>query len=492
MSGTAAAQPGGTRHAALADDRQWDGRQDASALAEGSKSVMASAPVIDPKIFKAYDVRGVYPAELNDETAYLIGRALVQYLALDAVAVGRDMRLSSPALAAAIIRGITEQGADAVDLGLTTTDELYFAVGKFDYPAGVMITASHNPGKYNGIKMCRAQAVAISSETGGDTIRDIVLSGQFEQPQRTGQVTQRDVTDDYVRHVLSFIDVRKVRPLKVAIDAGNGMAGLIVPKVFAHLPCTLVPLYFELDGSFPNHPASPIELENTAELRRVVVEQHCDMGVAFDGDADRMFLITEKGEQLGGDMVTALVAQSLLRKYPGATILYNLINSRSVPEVIERSGGRAVRTRVGHSFIKAQMREENAVFGGEHSGHFYFRDNWYADSGLIACLIVLELISESGQTVSELLKPIDTRFRSGEINSEVTDQQAKMDEIVRHYAAEGAQIDHLDGITIGFPTWWANVRPSNTEPLLRLNVEADTREELERKRDEVLALIRQH
>ena len=452
---------------------------------------MASSSAIDPRIFGAYDVRGVYPTDLNEDGAYAIGRALVQFLGVDTVAVGRDMRVSSPALAAAVIRGITEQGADAIDLGMTTTDELYFAVGKYGYPGGVMVTASHNPGRYNGLKMCKADAVALSADTGVRQIRDIAVSGRFEEPQRMGQVIQRDVTDAYVEHALSFIDVSKVKPYKIAVDAGNGMAGMIVPRVFKRLPCELVPLFFELDGTFPNHPASPIEPENTEDLRRVVVEQHCDMGVAFDGDADRMFLISEMGALLGGDMVTALVSDSVLKKQPGATILYNLICSRSVPELIERDGGHAIRTRVGHSFIKAQMRENNAIFGGEHSGHFYFRDNWYADSGLIAFLIVLELISVSGKTVSELLAPIDTRFRSGEINSEVSDQQAKMAEIERHYAAEGAKIDHLDGVTVGFPTWWFNVRPSNTEPLLRLNLEADTHDEMERRRDEVLHLIRQ-
>jgi phosphomannomutase len=373
---------------------------------------------------------------------------------------------------------------------MTTTDELYFAVGKFKYPAGVMITASHNPAQYNGLKFCREDAIPLSSETGVDDIRDLALAGRFDAPARAGRVTPRDVTDDYVSHVLSFIDVAKVKPLKVAVDAGNGMAGMIVPRVFARLPCQLVPLYFELDGHFPNHPASPIEPENTEQLRRVVVEQGCDLGAAFDGDADRVFLIDDQGRLVGGDMTTALVAQSLLRRFPRSTILYNLICSRSVPELIAREGGRGVRTRVGHSFIKRQMREENAIFGGEHSGHFYFRDNWYADSGLIALMIVLELVSQSGQTVAQLLKPIDTRFRSGEINSEVKDQAAKMREIEEHYAARGATIDLLDGVSVGFPTWWCNVRASNTEPLLRLNVEADTRAEMEQRRDEVLALIR--
>jgi len=452
---------------------------------------MAGEQAINPKIFGAYDVRGIYPETLDEDAAYRIGRAFVQYLVASAVAVGRDMRVSSPALAGAVIRGITDQGADAIDLGMTTTDELYFAVGKFGYPAGVMVTASHNPKQYNGLKMCREEAIAISSETGGNAIRDLALAGNPPEPARKGQVIQRDVTDDYVRHVLSFIDVAKVRPLKIAVDAGNGMAGMIVPKVFEQLPCELIPLYFELDGTFPNHPASPIEPENTAVLRALVPERHCDMGVAFDGDADRMFLVDEQGKLLGGDMVTALVAQSLLRKHPGATILYNLISSRSVPELIERDGGRAVRTRVGHSFIKAQMRQENAIFGGEHSGHFYFRDNWYADSGLIAFLVVLELISESGKTVSDLVREVDHRFRSGEINTEVADQEGRMRAIEAHYVAEGGQVDFLDGITVSFPTWWFNVRPSNTEPLLRLNLEADTADEMAKRRDEVLQLIRQ-
>ena len=452
---------------------------------------MASTSGVNPRIFGAYDVRGVYPTDLNEDVAYRIGRAFAQYLDVSPIAVGRDMRLSSPALAQAFIQGVTDQGADAVDLGLTTTDQLYFAVGKYGYPAGAMITASHNPKQYNGIKMCRANAVAISSETGGFAIRDIAVSGQFTEPERKGAVTVRDVSDAYVEHCLSFIDIANVKPFKIAVDAGNGMAGMMLPRVFAKLPCELIPLYFELDGTFPNHPASPIEPENTAELRRIVPERGCDMGAAFDGDADRMFLIDEHGRLLGGDMVTALVAHSLLQKHPGATILYNLICSRSVPELIERDGGRAVRTRVGHSFIKARMREENAIFGGEHSGHFYFRDNWYADSGLIAFLIVLELVSLSGKTVSELVAEVDTRFRSGEVNSETHDQQGRLEAIERTYAAQGAKIDHLDGVTVAFPTWWANVRPSNTEPLLRLNVEADTREEMERRRDELLAIIRQ-
>jgi phosphomannomutase len=451
---------------------------------------MTMPTTINPAIFKAYDVRGIYPAEINEDAAYAYGRALVRYLDVAQVAVGRDMRLSSPALAEALIRGITDQGADAIDLGLTTTDELYFAVGKFNYPAGVMITASHNPKQYNGIKTCREHAIALSSATGLNDIRDLMLKGNFPAPAEQGRVIRLDVTQDYVDHALSFIDTSKIKPLKVVVDAGNGMAGMMMPRVFKRLPAQLIPLYFELDGSFPNHPASPIEPENMVDLQKAVREHHADLGAAFDGDADRVFIVDEHGGLIGGDMVTALVAKSLLKKYPGSTILYNLICSRSTPETIERSGGRAVRTRVGHSFIKTQMRDENAIFGGEHSGHFYFRDNWYADSGLIAFLIILELISEEGKPVSELLKPIDIRLRSGEINSEVKDIPGKLKQLEDHYQAQGAQIDHLDGVTVQFKDWWFNVRASNTEPLIRLNLEADTQALMEAKRDEVLALIR--
>ena len=451
---------------------------------------MTTPSSIDPDIFKAYDVRGVYPTEINEEAAYRYGRALVRYLKPTQVAIGRDMRLSSPALAEALIRGVTEQGADAIDLGLTTTDELYFAVGKFNYTAGVMITASHNPKQYNGIKTCREQAIALSSATGLNDIRDLMLKNVFPTPDVPGRRIRHDVTDNFVNHALSFIDISKIKPLKISVDAGNGMAGMIIPRVFKKLPCQLIPLYFELDGSFPHHPASPIEPENMRDLQQAVREQHADLGIAFDGDADRMFAVDEQSGLIGGDMITALVAKNLLRKHPGSTILYNLICSRSTPETIERAGGRAVRTRVGHSFIKAQMREENAIFGGEHSGHFYFRDNWYADSGLIAFLIVLELICQENQTLSQLLKPIDTRVRSGEINSEVADIPGKLKQIEDHYQAQGAQIDHLDGITIQFKDWWFNLRASNTEPLIRLNLEADTKPLMEEKRDEVLALIR--
>src|SRR5438105_8618531 len=446
--------------------------------------------IVDPSIFKAYDVRGIYGESLTDEVAYRIGRAAALYLNVSEIAVGRDMRLSSPQLAAALIRGVTDQGVNAINLGMTTTDELYFAVGKFNYPAGVMITASHNPGKYNGMKFCRAQAFPISLDSGLADIRDLAVHGNFPEPAQKGLVSKRDITDDYVKHALSFIDVSKIRPLKVVIDAGNGMAGMILPKVFQHLPCELVPLYFELDGSFPHHPASPIEPENMEDLQKKVREVHADLGAAFDGDADRMFPVDEHGDVVDGSMVTAAVSNSLLHKYPGSTILYNLIVSKSVPALIDKLGGKAVRARVGHSYIKAEMRKLNAIFGGEHSGHFYFRDNWFADSGLIALLITLELVSIEAKPLSELLKPLDKGVRSGEINSVVNDVQGKLHALEEKFGKDAKSVDHMDGITVDYGDWWFNVRPSNTEPLLRLNVEANSKELMEQKRDELLAFIR--
>ena len=449
-----------------------------------------SQTVVNPDIFSAYDIRGIYGDTLTDEVAYRIGRAAAQYLDVPEIAVSRDMRVSSPQLAAALIRGITDQGVNAIDLGMNTTDGLYFAVGKFNFSAGVMITASHNPAQYNGMKFCRAQAAPISEETGLADIRDLAVSGHFAEPTRKGQVTQRDVTEAYINHVLSFIDINKIKPLKVVIDAGNGMAGMIVPRVFQRLPCELVPLYFELDGSFPHHQASPIEPQNMVDAQNKVREVQADMGAAFDGDADRMFAVDELGNLVDSSMVIAAVSQSLLRKQPRSTILYNLIVSKSVPALIERLGGHAVRTRVGHSFIKAEMRKRDAIFGGEHSGHFYFRDNWFADSGLIAFLILLELVSVENKPLSAILAPLDSGFRSGEINSKVSDVSDKLHALEERFGAGAHLIDHLDGLTVDQGDWWFNVRPSNTEPLLRLNVEANTRALLEEKRDEVLAFIR--
>ena len=444
---------------------------------------------LNTAIFKSYDVRGIYPAELNEDVAYQIGRCFVPLLGAKTVAVGRDMRPSGETLFEAFARGASEAGAEVVDIGLVSTDALYFAVGKFGYDGGVMITASHNPANYNGMKFTRDKAQAMSLDTGLAEIRDRILSGMLPpKAAKPGSITHVNVLDDFAAHCLSFIDASKVKPLKIAVDAGNGMAGETVPHVFKHLPCEVIPLYFELDGSFPNHPASPIEPENMADLQAAVRKHHCDLGVAFDGDADRMFIVDEKGDLVDGSTVTALVAMNTLKRHPGGKILYNLICSRSVPELIVKHGGVPVRSQVGHSLIKKTMRDEDVIFGGEHSGHFYFRDNWYADSGMIALMQCLELFSEAGKPVSEVIAPIDTRFRSGEINSTVKDIPAKLKAIQEHY--KDADIDHLDGVTISYPSWWMNIRPSNTEPLLRLNVEGDTKALMEQHRDEVLALIR--
>ena len=439
-------------------------------------------------LFKAYDIRGIAPEELTSDIAYRIGRALVVYLEADNVCVGRDMRVSGPLLTSALIEGIRDQGADVTDIGLISTDGLYFAVGKYGFPAGVMVTASHNPAEYNGFKLCREEARPLSMDQGIGEIRDLVITNAFSDPGRRGDLIERDVTEEFVEHALSMIDLSVIRPYTVAVDAGNGMAGKIVPPVFERLPCTLIPLYFELDGTFPNHEANPIEPENIKDLQATVLTKGADIGIAFDGDADRMFIIDDRGQFVSGDMVTAMVAKAMLEKHPGAPIVYNLICSRTVPEVIEAAGGVPVRSRVGHSFIKALMREHDAIFGGEHSGHFYFRDNWYADSGLIAFLTMLELLSREGTSLSRYLGPLDTRYRSGEVNTEVADIPGTI-ERVRAAFSDG-EIDKLDGMTIEYPTWWFNLRASNTQPLLRLNVEADDPEELRLRLNDVLEVVR--
>ncbi len=443
----------------------------------------------DTSIFKSYDVRGIVGSQLTAQTAYLIGRAFVQALGRTNICIGRDMRPSGTDLLEALARGATDGGADVTRIGMISTDALYFAVGKYGFDGGMMITASHNPAEYNGIKFCREQAQAISLDTGLGEIRDLAVSGAFAEPARKGTIGDKEVLDDFGRHCVSFIrDVTKIKPYKIAIDAGNGMAGLTVPYVFKYLPqVEVVPLYFELDGTFPNHPASPIEDENKLALRQAVLANHCDLGAAFDGDADRMFIVDEQGGFPDGSIVTAAVGVATLKKYPGSKILYNLICSRSVPEAVLAHGGVPVRSQVGHSLIKPQMREENIPFGGEHSGHFYFRENWFADSGMIALLQCLDLFSEIDGPITQAIAPYNTRFRSGEINTKVADADAKVRAIQDHF--KDAKIDHLDGVTVEYPDWWLNVRKSNTEPLLRLNVEGDTRELMEKHRDEALALI---
>ncbi|MCL6650302.1 MAG: phosphomannomutase/phosphoglucomutase [Chloroflexi bacterium] len=439
-------------------------------------------------IFKAYDVRGIYPDELDEEAAWKIGVALANYLGAGPVVVGRDMRLSSPALSDSLRRGIADGGAAVWDVGLCSTDMVTYVVGAHGAAGGVMVTASHNPAEWNGFKFCRLGGEPLSGKVGLDAMERAIVEGRLRTASAPAPIEQRHFRDDYVRHLLSFIDPSRLRPLTVVVDAGNGIAGLLVPEVARHLPIGVIPLYFELDGRFPNHPASPIEEQNQADCKARVLAERADLGILFDGDADRIFLVDETGEGVSGTLLTALIARQMLRRHPGATILYNAVCGRIVPATIARHGGRGVRTPVGHSLIKARMRQENALFAGEHSGHYFFRDNYYADSGLIAALLVLELISEDGRPLSEIVREYRTHVASGEINSRVADPLAKIEELARRYA-DGKSC-RLDGLTVEYPDWWFNVRPSNTEPLLRLNVEAETRERMEARRDELLRLIR--
>ena len=447
---------------------------------------MPSQPGLD-RIFKAYDVRGVVPDDLDADLVRRIGAAFAEWTQAPAILLGRDCRLSSPELAAAIAEGATSRGIDVVDLGLASTDLLYFAAGSQDLP-GIMLTASHNPKQYNGLKFCLAGAKPVGEETGLRDIRAIVEAGPRPAVAAPGHVETRDLLGAYVEHVLSFVDVEAMRPLTVVADTANGMGGLVVPAVMARLPIALHHLFPELDGTFPNHPADPIDPENQRDLKAAVLEHGADVGLAFDGDADRVFLIDERAQDVSGSILTALVAGSMLDKEPGAKVVHNLICSWTVPEVIREHGGVPVRTRVGHSFIKQVMAETGAVFGGEHSGHYYFRENYRADSGLIAAVIALGELSKATVPLAALLQPLRRYSDSGEINSRVDDQRARMDEIAA--ALSSGRQDRLDGLTVEFDDWWCNVRPSNTEPLLRLNVEARTPELLEEKTAEVLALIR--
>jgi phosphomannomutase len=442
----------------------------------------------DRNIFKAYDIRGTVPDQLTAKVAYRIGNSLAGYLKPQAIAVGRDMRSSSEEMSEALTDGILDRGVDVVDLGMISTDALYFAVGKFGYDGGVMVTASHNPSDYNGFKICRSEAVPLSGAEGLDVIADDIADDRGEKAGTRGSIARKDISRDFAEHVLSFIDPTAVKPFSIVIDAGNGMAGLSLPPVFEQLPCSITPLYYEPDGTFPNHEPNPIKPENLVDLQKAVAAQKADLGVAFDGDADRMFLLDRNGIPLGGDMVTALVADNILSQSPEETILYNLICSRAVPELITRRGGTAVRTRVGHAIIKPLMKKHNAVFGGEHSGHFYFRDNWFADSGLIALMVCLELLSRSDRDLSNLLKEIDPYARSGEINSRVISIDQKIDEVANAFS--DGEADRLDGLTVQYGNWWFNLRPSNTEPLLRLNVEANNKQLLEEKAKKLLDIIR--
>jgi len=450
---------------------------------------------IDPDrlvhVFKAYDVRGTVPDQVDEELAEAVGSAFVRVTGGDRIVVGHDMRPSSPGLARAVADGAAAAGADVVLIGLASTDQLYFASGSLGVP-GVMVTASHNPAQYNGLKMCRALAVPLGMETGLGEVRDLVAAGWRPPDGARGTVSEQDLLEDYAAHLVALAPVRG-RRLKVVVDAGSGMAGHTAPAVLGRLDLDVVPMYYELDGTFPHHEANPIDPANLVDLQARVRETGADVGLAFDGDADRCFVVDERGDRVDPSVLTGLIASRELARVPGAAVIHNLITSRAVPELVTELGGTPVRTRVGHSFIKATMAETDAVFGGEHSGHFYFRDFWRADSGMLAALHLLAALAEQDRPLSGLLAEFSRYVGTGEINSTVADQAAVVATIEQEYAGQpGITLDHLDGLTVAHADWWFNVRASNTEPLLRLNAEAGDQDTLDRLRDHVLATIRNH
>jgi phosphomannomutase len=442
------------------------------------------------KIFLAYDIRGVVPDQLDESVAEAVGAAFVRLTEATTFVTVHDMRTSSGPLAEALGRGASSQGADVISGGLGSTDMVYYASGALDVP-GAMITASHNPARYNGIKLCKAGARPVGIETGLAQVKEMVANGVPAYDGPRGTITSRDLLPGYAEYLKKLVDISGIRPLKVAVDAGNGMAGHTVPEVFEGLPITVIPLYFELDGTFPNHEANPIDPANLRDLQDAVIDSHADIGLAFDGDADRCFVVDERGEIVNPSVLTGLIATRELAREPGATVIHNLITSRAVPELIKEHGGTPVRTRVGHSFIKAKMAETNAVFGGEHSGHFYFRDFWFADSGMLAALHTLAALGHDNRPLSALLSEFSRYYASGEINSEVHDQAAATAKVRNAYSERAwVTVDELDGLTVSAQDWWFNLRPSNTEPLLRLNVEAGSAAEMAAIRDEVLGLVR--
>ena len=445
-------------------------------------------------IFKAYDVRGLVDLEITSDFCFATGVAFARFLQQErepaTVVIGEDMRPSSPIFAEAFSAGIRSLGFDVIRIGLASTDMLYFAAGKLNLP-GAMFTASHNPAEYNGIKLCLSGARPIGKESGLLTIERFVEEGSPVGLGNLGVERTQDLLTDYVDHLLHLVDLADIRPLKVVVDAGNGMAGHTAPAVFARLDCEVIEMFYELDGTFPNHEANPIDPKNLRDLQKAVKKNKADIGLAFDGDADRCFLVDENGDLVNPSTLTALIAKRELDKNPGASIIYNLISSRAVVEIVEENGGTALRSRVGHSYIKKMMADSGAIFGGEHSGHFYFKDFWRADSGMLAALHAIAALGESSEKLSLLLKPYARYVASGEINSEVADAQQSMDLVETHFGSPSENaIDHLDGLTVSAKDWWFNVRASNTEPLLRLNVEATTKELMEKMRDQVLAVIR--
>jgi phosphomannomutase len=446
---------------------------------------------IDPGIFKAYDIRGIYPGQIDGEIARQIGRAFVDYLGAKRIAVGRDLRLSSPEILRGFVAGAASQGCEITDIGLAATDMLYYYVARNDLEGGAIVTASHNPREWNGIKMVRRGALALSGDAGIKEIKEWVLAGRYAgvKGSEAPAAASRSILDEYAGHCLSFIEPAVVPPLKVVMDTANGMGALGAEAIFSRLPLRPVKMYFELDGTFPNHPADPLIEENRREIMQRVVAEGADLGLAWDGDADRCFFIDDTGAFVPGDFVTALLGESFCRKEKGARIVYDVRASRAVADRVAAAGGVALMHRVGHAFIKKRMRDDNAVFGGEVSGHFYFRENWYADNGMIPALLVLEMLGRTGRRLSELLAPLRERYHlSGEINSRVADVEAALARLEERY--RDARIQKLDGISVDYDAWHFNVRPSNTEPLVRLNLEAYTKEDMARRRDEVLAIIR--
>jgi phosphomannomutase len=448
---------------------------------------------ISSNIFKAYDIRGLVDSELNSDFAFETGVAFARFLQIErepaTVVIGEDMRPSSPQLAEAFSAGVTSQGMDVIRIGLASTDLMYFASGKLGLP-GAMFTASHNPAEYNGIKLCLSHARPIGKESGLLTIEKFVREGSPIALRNVGIEKHQNMLEEYVDHLLTLVDLSKIRPLKIVIDAGNGMAGYTAPAIFAKLNCEVIPMYFELDGSFPNHEANPLDDSTLVDLKKAVKDNSADLGLAFDGDADRCFLVDEHGESINPSALTALIAERELKKNPGSKIIYNLISSRTVQEVISENSGIGLRSRVGHSNIKKLMAETGAIFGGEHSGHFYFKDFWRADSGALAALHAIAALGTSKESISELLASYSRYVQSGEINTKVADVQKATELVKERYSSTEVEIDYLDGLTVNGDNWWFNLRPSNTEPLLRLNVEAKDQAQMQSIRDQVLALIR--
>jgi phosphomannomutase len=445
--------------------------------------------VLDPRVFKAYDVRGLHGSEIDEDGAYAVGRAFAEQFEPRRIAVGRDMRVSSPAMAAAAIEGARDGGADVLDIGLAGTEMVYFAVGSLDLDGGIAVTASHNPKEYTGMKIVRGGALPVGGESGLLDVRDRALAG-FGAVVRRGDLSERDIYSEYVDRVLSFVDVSAIAPLRIVVDAANGMAGAMLPPVLERLPVETVRCYFEPDGTFPNHEPNPLLPENREFIVAKTLEEGADFGVAFDGDADRCFFVDDAGEFVPGDFATALLADAVLEREPGARIIYDVRASWAVPETIEAAGGVPLVNRVGHAFIKHRMRAEDAVFGGEVSGHYYFRDFCQADSGVVPFLLMLEVVSKKGRRLSEILQPFrEHYFITGELNTPVPDVESKLRELEERFGPEGT-VSHLDGVSVDADDWHFNVRPSNTEPLLRLNLEARSQELMEQKRDEVVAAIR--